>query len=193
MKDNKKMVQLFSVLALFLAVVGISIGFAAMSTSLSIRGTAKVVPATWDVKFTSKEFSDNSTAATASEAGTLTDTTFYDYEITLTKPGDKGTFLVTVTNGGTIDAKVGTVTLGSGALTMTGDAADVAKLTGHINYNVTWADGTAIATNDTLPHTSGNNTRQIKIEVEYDPLATELPAAPVTISGRDLTMTFVQA
>ena len=193
MKDRQKMFQLFSVLALFLAVLGISIGFAAMSTTLQIQGTAKVVPATWDIKFTANEFDDNDTDASATGTPEMTDTRFTGYEITLTKPGDKGTYLVTVTNNGTIDAKVGTVTLGSGALTMTGDAADVAKLTGHINYTVTWADGSEIATNDALPHTAGSNTKQIKIEVEYDPEATELPENPVTISGRDLTVVFNQA
>ena len=190
MKDNKKMIQLFSVLALFLAVVGISIGFAAMSTSLTIRGTAKVVPATWDVKFTANSFSNNDTAASATGTPTMTDTTFHDYEITLTKPGDKGTYLVTVTNNGSIDAKVGTVTLGE-TLAYSGDPADVAIVTGHINYTVTWADGTTIAQNDELK-AGAANAKQIKIEVEYDPNATTLPSGPVTISGKDLAVTFTQ-
>ena len=51
MKDNKKVLYGLVALALVLSVVGISIGFAAMSTDLTINGSAEVVPSSWDIKF----------------------------------------------------------------------------------------------------------------------------------------------
>ena len=188
MKTNKKVLQIVSVIALFLAVVGISVGFAMMSTTLEIAGTAKVIPATWDIKFTNYSFSDNDTDASQGTTPTMTDTTFTGYQVVLTKPADKGTYLVTVTNNGSIDAKVSTVTLGNN-LTMTGADADKTILNGKINYNVTWEDGSAIAADDELLHGQSKN---IKIEVEYSSLADELPSGEVTIGGRDLTVVFVQ-
>ena len=196
MKDNKKMLQLFSIVALFLAVVGVSIGFAALSTSLQISGTAKVVPATWKVEFLTPTFSNNSTDA-AEAAGvtpTVNATTFSGYQIVLTKPGDKGTYTVPVKNNGSIPAKVKTVTLGSSlTYTGTGDTktADEAAVTGKIIYDVKWSTGDPItAETDTL---AVGETKNIIIEVTYDSSATTLPTNPVTIGGRDLTIVFEQA
>ena len=85
MKANKKVLQIVSMVVLFLAVVGISIGFAMMSTQLSITGTVKVVPATWDIKFLQNySFSDNDTDAEETDTPTITDTTITGYEVTLT-------------------------------------------------------------------------------------------------------------
>ena len=195
MKDNKKMLQLFSIVALFLAVVGVSIGFAALSTSLQISGTAKVVPATWKVEFLTPTFSNNSTDAKEADGVTPTvnATTFSGYQIVLTKPGDKGTYTVPVKNNGSIPAKITSVSLGS-TLTYTGTGdtktADEAAVTGKIIYDVTWDDGTAIATNDTL---AVGETKNIIVEVTYDSTATTLPTNPVVIGGRDLTVVFEQA
>ncbi len=190
MKDSKKVFQIFSVVALILAVVGISIGFAALSSTLEVTGTARVVPANWSVHFDSEyEFNDNDTSASEGSTPTINNTEFKNYQIVLTKPGDKGTYTLTVENDGDIDAKVGTVNLGS-TLTFSGtSAADEALVQSNVTYTLTWADGTAIAQNDELAH---GTTKDIVIEVTYDSEATALPENPVTVSGRDLVLTFVQ-
>jgi uncharacterized repeat protein (TIGR01451 family) len=190
MKANKKVLQIVSMVVLFLAVVGISIGFAMMSTQLSITGTAKVVPATWDIKFLQNySFSDNDTDAEETEVPTITDTTITDYEVTLTKPGDKGTYLFTVKNNGTINAKVSTVTLGS-TLTVSGSSqSDEDIVRANLVYNVTWSNGDPIQANDAL---AAGAQRDVKIEVEYSSSATQLPQDEVTVTGRDLTILFVQ-
>ena len=203
MKENKKYLQLFSVLALVVAVLGISVGFAAMSQTLTISGQAKVQPASWDIKFTNATFDDNSTDATATtdttstpQKPTLSDTTFSNYEIVLTKPGDKGTYLVTVENQGDIDATLTTANIGS-TLSFTGaatdptvKASDEAIVQANVTYTVTWDDDTAIATGSAL---DAGDSKVIKIEVEYDEDATELPTEPVTITGRDVTLIYTQA
>ena len=188
MKDNKKFLQIFSIVALMLAVIGISVGFAAMSTQLQITGTAKVVPAKWEVKFTGQTFSNNSTSASEGKTPSLTDTLFSNYEIVLTKPGDKGTYTVNVKNNGDIDAKISTVSLGTASYSGA-NAADEALVESNVTYNVTWSNGDPISVNDELAHGAD---RDIIVEVEYDSEATALPSAPVTISGRDLTVLFVQ-
>jgi len=190
MKDSKKVFQTLSVVALLLAVVGISVGFAALSTTLEITGTAKVVPANWDIKFDSNyTFSDNDTDASEGTTPTISNTEFKNYQIVLTKPGDKGTYTLTVKNDGDIDAKVGTVNLGS-TLSFSGtSSADETLVQSNVTYTLTWSDGSAIAVGDVLNH---GNTKDIVVEVTYSAEATELPENPVTVSGRDLVLTFVQ-
>ncbi len=190
MKSNKRAIQVIFTASLVIAVVCISVGFAMMSTSLQIQGAAKVVPASWDIKFTNKTFSNNNTfAAEGSVTPTFNDTTFSNYEVILTRPGDRGTYLVTVTNGGDIDARISTVTLGN-TLTVTGSsAADEEIVRSNIIYNVTWEDGSAISQDDVLLH---GESRKIKIDIAYDENATQLPAQYVTVTGRDLTVLFVQ-
>ena len=190
MKANKKVLQIVSMVVLFLAVVGISIGFAMMSTQLSITGTVKVVPATWDIKFLQDySFSDNDTDADETGTPAITDTTITGYEVTLTKPGDKGTYLFTVKNNGTINAKVSTVTLGS-TLTVDGSSqSDEDIVRANLIYNVTWSNGDPIQTDDAL---AAGAQRDVKIEVEYSSSATQLPQDEVTVTGRDLTILFVQ-
>lgn len=190
MKANKKVLQIVSMVVLFLAVVGISIGFAMMSTQLSITGTVKVVPATWDIKFLQDySFSDNDTDADETGTPTITDTTITGYEVTLTKPGDKGTYLFTVKNNGTINAKVSTVTLGS-TLTVVGSSqSDEDIVRANLIYNVTWSDGSTIAAGDEL---AAGAQRDVRIDVEYSSAATQLPQDEVTVTGRDLTILFVQ-
>lgn len=210
MKTNQKVFQMVTVVALFIAVVFISVGFALMSTALTVQGTVKVVPATWDVHFvpSSYDFSDNSTTAedttdTTDANYVFDDTTFRGYEITLKKPGDKGTITFDVENLGDIDAQVSSVNIGTAAFTgeatdPTKKAADEALVEANVTYTITWDDGTAITTSDVLTKATGGvasatGKKTIKIEALYNPLAEALPSAPVVISGKDLSITFTQA
>ena len=119
----------------------------------------------------------------------MTDTTFSGYEIVLSKPGDKGSYTVTVENQGSIDAALTTVNLGN-ALTYTGSsAADEQIVRDNVTYTLTWADGTAIAVGDTLAHGAS---KDLIITAEYSSTATQIPEDSVTITGRDLTMIYSQ-
>ncbi len=193
MKNGKKMVQLFSIVALFLAVIGISIGFAALSTAMEISGTVRVIPANWSVKFNSAVFSNNDTHATDNDVTpTLTSTNISGYEIVLTRPGDKGTYTVEVENDGNIDAKVSAVTIGTPVYTGTGAnaAADQTLVQNNVTYTIKWQGGTNIALGDTL---DAGDTAYIEITAEYNASATAMPENPVTITGQKLNVTFEQA
>ena len=50
-------------------------------------------------------------------------------------------------------------------------------------------NGSAIQNTDELLH---GQTKTVKVEVEYLNTATDLPSAPVTVKGRDVTITFTQ-
>lgn len=96
-------------------VLCMGVGFAYMSQQLNISGTANVADAKWDVNITSI------TAGTPVQGATNIETPKGDasitdlgktanFEVNLYAPGDALTYTVTVTNSGTIPAKVDEVT-----------------------------------------------------------------------------------
>ena len=150
-KSGKKVV--LSLLALLL--LTITVGYAALSTTLNINGTSKINNATWDVHFANLEVTSGSVSAT--KAATIdSGKTAIDYNVELIKPGDFYEFTVDVTNTGTIDAKLGEAPILSGVS---------AEQDVYTNYTVTYSDDTAINANDKL---AAGATKKLKVRVEFD-------------------------
>jgi uncharacterized repeat protein (TIGR01451 family) len=105
MKDNKNLI----IAILLAAVLVMSVGYAALSTSLQVGGTATIATnAKWDVEITGitvKSTTGNVTPGTP----TFTATTA-TFNTTLAQPGDSATYEVTIENKGTIDATYSSVT-----------------------------------------------------------------------------------
>jgi hypothetical protein len=222
MKENKKTIQVLAIVTLLIAVVCISVGFALLSQNLTIEGSAKIIPAKWSVHFVVDDGAtptpnpvtytftptggaceghdtscyDLPTGETAPTPPTLTRDEFKTYSCILTKPGDACTYTFDVINDGDIDATISSVNPTSfSALTFTGTgataAADVAKVENDVTYTVTWDDGTAIAAGQDLD--AGDPAKTIKVAISYNSrTGQELPTAPVTITGRNLTITYQQ-
>ena len=149
-KSGKKVV--LSLLALLL--LTITVGYAALSTTLNINGTSKINNATWNVHFANLEVTPGSVSAT--KAATIDSATEIDYNVELIKPGDFYEFTVDVTNTGTIDAKLGAAPILSGVS---------AEQDVYTNYTVTYSDDTAINANDKL---AAGATKKLKVRVEFD-------------------------
>ena len=149
-KSGKKVV--LSLLALLL--LTITVGYAALSTTLNINGTSKINNATWDVHFANLKVTSGSVSAT--KAATIDSATEIDYNVELIKPGDFYEFTVDVTNTGTIDAKLGAAPILSGVS---------AEQDVYTNYTVTYSDDTAIHANDKL---AAGTTKKLKVRVEFD-------------------------
>lgn len=150
-KSGKKVV--LSLLALLL--LTITVGYAALSTTLNINGTSKINNATWDVHFKNLEVTEGSVSAT--KAATIdSGKTAIDYNVELIKPGDFYEFTVDVTNTGTIDAKLGEAPILSGVS---------AEQDVYTNYTVTYSDNTAINKDDKL---AAGATKKLKVRVEFD-------------------------
>ena len=99
-KKNKKS---YVWLALF-ALIGITIGYAVLSTTLNINGKSTISKNTWDVHFDNINVTDESVEAV--KLPTIEDDTTVDFEIALNMPGDFYEFTVDVVNNGTIDAMI---------------------------------------------------------------------------------------
>ena len=177
-KNNKKRVVS---LALILLLLVLTIGYAALQTTLNISGTSTINSSSWDVHFAN--ITPTSGSVTPTTAPTIAaDNKSISYAVTLTKPGDFYEFTVNVVNGGGIAAKL------SAAPTITGPstAQDV-----YTNYTVKYSDGTIPAANDSL---AAGATKTYRVRVEYDKNidASQLPTTPQEMT-LTVSMNYTQA
>jgi hypothetical protein len=169
--------RVLAIVAICIAIVGLSIGYAALQTTLTITTKATTKAATWSVKFANLGTPTLTGKAAVNTAAAISgDSTTITIDVNLFQPSDAAVYTFDVTNDGTIDAKL------NAAPTITGIAAPVL-------YTLTYADGTAIAANDTL---NAGITKNLKLTVTYDPSATTVTSTDVahTITA---TMLYVQA
>ncbi len=88
---------------LLVAIVIMSVGYAAFATTFTIGGTA-TIPNNWNVAITNISVTDTQGNAT-STTSTYTATTA-TFAANLTAPGDSIEYTITVTNSGTVDARL---------------------------------------------------------------------------------------
>ena len=157
-------------LLLLILLLGITLGYAAISTTLKITGTANVNKNTWSIYW-----DENSIAVTngsvAGTAGVSDDGTVENAQLTWTAdldlPGDFYEFTIDAVNEGSIDAMITNIT-----------PTIPADLASYINYSVTYDDGMEPALNHLLPKAtkSGNTVtptrKKYKVRVEFDSDAT---------------------
>lgn len=173
--ENKKNTQLVIIGVLAVAILFMSVGFAAYARELTINGTARVGAYKWSVHFVENSYTE-STGSVAATSHTLGETAM-TYDVTLNTPGDFYEFTVNVINDGNFNAQLSSITLSPL------DAAQSKYLTYTLTYeNV---DYTASATGLTysLPYT-GTNTKPVKVRVAYvlPENSADLPTEAVNVS-----------
>ena len=145
-----------------------SVGFAVLSTTLNINGTARVKSQTWDIHFENVNITEGSVEAIkeaiiANEAATLV-----EYEIELSKPGDFYEFTVDAVNKGSLDAILNSVLL-----------TGVEDNEQYVSYSVTYLDGTEILVGDDL---KSNTEKTYKVRVEYKKDIVTLPTDDLNLT-----------
>ena len=131
----------------------LGIGFALLTTTLSIDGTTRIKKASWNVHLENIQVSEGSMDVyepTMDEDGTTV-----NYSVHLDLPGDFYEFTVDAVNAGNIDAMIDSVSNSS----INSDDLP------YVKYSVTYLDGTPVATNDVLRK---KTTTTYKVRVEYD-------------------------
>ena len=155
MRINKKervTFLLFGIIAL------LGIGYAYLSTNLSIDGISNITRANWNVHFENVQVTQGS-VTTVTQAPTInSDLISINYAITLNEPGDFYEFTVDVKNSGTIDAMIETVT-------STINGVSPSELPNYLKYSATYSDGIEIANNHLL---EANTKETYKIRIEYN-------------------------
>lgn len=181
MKNNKKKITIH--ITLLIVIACLIVGYALLSTTLSINGDSSIKGNTWDVHFANVHIKDGSTTGNTKEA-TITNPTLVEFNINLDKPGDYYEFTVDVVNAGTIDAMIESIDSKLNGTTIT-------TLPAYLNYSVTYSNGTPIEQNHQLIH---NTSEKYKVRIEYnrDINANQLPTSNQTLN-LELTVTYTQA
>ena len=154
--------------------LAISIGYAALSTTLTINGTANIAANSWLIYFTNVQVKTGSITATQVPTTSGTSTTTLTWAVNLQTPGDYYEYNVDVKNDGTIDAMIG-------SLSNTSLNTNQAK---YLNYTVTYSDGATIEQYDKL---DSNETVTLKVRVEYK---TDLNPEDLPTENTPVTLTY---
>ena len=161
----------------FFVFASVTVGYAALSTTLSITGKGTLSKNSWDIHFENLVIVDNG-ASVVTTAPTIDSTkTKVSFNITLSKPGDTYEFTVDAVNKGTIDAMLS----GFSATSLTTDQQK------YLTYTVTYSDGATISTKDYLKKGTSKTIR-VRVRFKDDLSATDLPSSAETLN---LTATFV--
>ena len=177
MRRNRK--NLYGILIIFL--LGLGLGYAALTTNLSINGTAHVDNATWNVYWDNVQVTSGSVTA---PTPTISNQTTVSYEITLHQPGDFFEFTVDAVNAGTIDAMIESATSKL-------NNSPITSLPGYIYYYVSYDNDVRIFPKQYL---KANTTEKIKVRVEFrnDINQEDLPGTAQNLSF-SLGISYVQA
>ena len=169
---NKKKNQI-SVLLLIL--LGISIGFAALATTLKINGSTTITKNTWNIYWDNIDNQDGVTPTTSEivDEDATHKNNIVNFAVTFDKPGDYYEFTVDAVNAGTLDAEILSIEkkYNDTLIPETGTS----PVPSYLKYEVTYADGSAIAIGNKLAKAQDltsnppvYTTKTYKIRVEYD-------------------------
>ena len=172
MKRHKKMNKVSILLLILLAV---TIGYAAISTTLKINGTTSVTKQNWNIYWDNPVVTSGSVSSEVPEI--VNNDTVATWDVELNWPGEYYEFTIDAVNAGTIDAKIKD-------LTATANPA----LPSYIIYTVKDSDGNELAVNDTLGKATmvGGVLTPTKetytIRVEFDPNTSDETIASMPVS-----------
>lgn len=165
----------------FFVFASVTVGYAALSTTLSITGKGTLSKNSWDIHFENLVIVDNG-ASVVTTAPTIDSTkTKVSFNITLSKPGDAYEFTVDAVNKGTIDAMLS----GFSATSLTTDQQK------YLTYTVTYSDGATISTKDYLKKGTSETIR-VKVRFKEDLTSADLPTSAETLN-LTATLVYVQA
>ncbi len=209
--EKTRQIKIISLCALLVAVLGLTVAFAALSQTLTINGSAAVNAASWDIHFekTSGKETEVKGAATFTEP-TLSGTTIENFSATLTKPGDSVIYYFDIVNNGTVDAQIESynfprafndcfTNINKYSYCMNFDfnsdgnlnALDKSVYFDLFNYQLAYADtDKSVTQGDTI---NAGETKHMKLVIEYKDTATELPENNLTLTSSDpITITYEQ-
>ena len=156
----------------FFLIIGLSIGFAFLSTSLNMLGQTTVARTSWDVHFENVQVSEDSVYASTPKIDENETTVSYNVHLDL--PGDFYEFCVDAVNDGTLDAEIETFT-----------STEIdSRVLQYLSYSVTYSDGEEIGEHDVL---EAGTSATYKVRVEY---MKDIEASDLNEVGVDLELSF---
>ena len=190
-KDSLK----FLFLVATIMIVGVGVAYAALSTTLSITfGSVTQSALSWNVGFQGN--SATATSSGTSDTGrvcgtaTITPSTVTVADTTLSKPGDKCTYALTVANTGTVGAVLSSITPTAPNGITCGTSTGGNLVCGNITYKLT-SDAAGETVLPTSTDLAAGSTQAIYLVISYN--ADTLQTTEVTHTGAKFTLTYNQA
>ncbi len=168
--NHKKNLSINIILFLILA---IGIGYAYLTSNLSITGQTEVVANTWNIHFENLNVSNGSVTATT-PASIQSNNMDITYSITLSRPKEYYEFTVDVKNDGTLPGKVSISTL-SGLDTTSSKVID---------YSVSYKNGNPVNIGDIL-NAGAKKTIRVRVFYKDDISSSDFPS-----NNLNLTLTY---
>lgn len=154
------------IIVLVLLVLGI--GYAYLSTTLSINGTTDIDSNSWNVYWDNVQVQNGSvTGNLVTQEPTISNQTSLSFNVRLSKPGDYYEFTVDAVNSGTIDAMIDSIN-------STVNGQPISSLPSYLEYEISYIDNLEIEGNHLLRHDSMDHYR-VKISYKKDIQPSELP------------------
>ena len=158
MRLNRRKLKFFrrkysKMLTFIILLLLVAIGYAGLSTTLSIDGTSTVSRTVWDVHFDNIQVKTGSVTPTT--APSISNNTTVSFSLTLEEPEDFYEFDIDVVNNGTLDAMIDSITV---TPILNDDQIN------YFNYVVAYSDGTALAEKHKL---DAGDTETLTISFEY--------------------------
>ena len=172
--EKERRTKALVIVVLLVVIAGLTVAFAALSTTRNINGTAYLDAAKWGIRFENLSSPTKIGSATTTGTAKIEETKaaeITDMNVSLSIPGDKIVYTVDLVNKGTINAKI--------------DNIEKTVLTSeqqrYLTFKVTDKDGYEIKQGDILEK---GETKKITITIEFikDLTKEDLPKQTSTIS-----------
>ena len=168
MRRTRK-IKILILSTLCVCILLMSVGFALMSTTLNILGTARMNPADWYIYFDNLSEVKLKGGAQVNTTPTITNgTALGNYDVEIKMPGDSVKYTFDVVNNGDMDAYISTY-IKSNTLSCTGTGSnavsDANLVCSNLTYTLTYTDtGSEVRLNDKL---SSGQTRNMTLKLSY--------------------------
>ena len=185
MRDNKNIFlkKTFLIPIFLLLLLGVSLGYAALQTTLTINGNTKITKTEWIVHFKNLQVTSGSYLNEGANTAVIdsSDDTKITYTVTLKQPGDFYEFSFDIVNDGTLSAKLDDIR--ETGLTK----AEIDSIP-YLDYEVVGMP----SENDVLD-IGNDNKKTVTIRVEYplDITAADLPSSDFTFT-KTIELDYVQ-
>ena len=184
-----------AIVALLIAIMGLSVAYAAYSQTLKISGSGKINKAQWNVKFNNLQPPITAKGAVSTKAPALdeTSTIISGFEATLTAPGSSISYQFDVENKGNIDAILTDYILGTLKCTKSAEsnATDdqVNAICEKLHYTLNYSDNNEIAVNNLL---NKNETKTLILKLYWDETSETKADGNIDVAIGDTILTYGQ-